>query len=141
MTEIQSFLREIPLFQEFSAESLGRMVDHARERVFEPDEDIISYGRPGEVLGVILEGEAEVISGDEETAGQVLATFGPKSFFGEMSLIDGQPRSAKLRRGKESSSSLGERTRERRHVWWEKLVFWSWCPAHPVWARTPFLTV
>ena len=46
-------------------------------------------GDPGELMYVLLEGEAEVRVGDE-----VVETAGPGAIFGEMALVDHSPRSA-----------------------------------------------
>ena len=41
---------------------------------------------------LILEGEADI-----EVSGRYVATFGPGDYFGEVSLIDGKPRTATVR--------------------------------------------
>ncbi len=93
--ETQTLLKEIPLFQKFRAESLERLIQFSKVREFAPSERIVSYGRPGEVFGVILTGTAEVFPGEGDTQ-QTLATLEAGSYFGEMSLLTGEPTSANV---------------------------------------------
>jgi len=94
--DIQSLLQQIPLFQLFRSGSLERLVQYSKVRDFAPGERIIGYGRPGEVFGVILTGSAEVFPGEGDT-GQRLATLPAGSYFGEMSLLTGEPTSANVK--------------------------------------------
>ncbi len=94
--EIQSLLMEIPLFQKFRADSLERLIQYSTVQEFGPGERIIGYGRPGEVFGVILTGSAEVFPGEGDTQ-QKLATFVAGSYFGEMSLLTGEPTTANVK--------------------------------------------
>lgn len=51
-------------------------------------EAVFSEGDPGDTMFVVLEGSVELRSGDT-----ISATVGPGELFGEMSLIDDEPRS------------------------------------------------
>ena len=53
---------------------------------------IFTAGDPGETLYVVQQGEVEILAGDE-----LLDTLGPGEIFGEMALIDHEPRSASAR--------------------------------------------
>jgi F420-non-reducing hydrogenase small subunit len=59
----------------------------------EPDEAIFRQGEQGHSMYIIVEGEVEISQG-EDIDKHVLATLGPGEFFGEMSLITSQPRTA-----------------------------------------------
>lgn len=59
----------------------------------EPGEIIFRQGDAGDCLYIIAEGEVEISLG-EDTGKHTLATLGPGEFFGEMSIITGQPRNA-----------------------------------------------
>jgi CRP-like cAMP-binding protein len=49
----------------------------------------VRQGQPGGTFYVIVEGEAKVRRG-----GRTISTLGPADFFGEISLLDGGPRTA-----------------------------------------------
>ena len=63
------------------------------KRYFEEGDVVFQDGDTGHTMFIILEGEVEIakVLGDRKT---LLATLGPGSMFGEMALIDNQPRSA-----------------------------------------------
>lgn len=94
-SDLRSVLRGVPLFQKLRSDSLDRLVQHSVERSFAPGENIVGYGRPGEIFGVILEGTAEVFPGG--VPGPAVATFTAGGFFGEMSLLTGEPTTADVR--------------------------------------------
>jgi len=91
---VSSLLSEVPLFagleeadREIIQQSLDVLTFPAAQRVF-------SKGDPGGALFIVAEGEVEIFM--EGTTGErtVLETAGPGSYFGELSLLDGQARSA-----------------------------------------------
>jgi uncharacterized membrane protein len=57
---------------------------------------LFSIGDPGDSLYVIRSGEVEVFVKDDTGQRIVLETAGPHHFFGEMSLLDGGPRTASV---------------------------------------------
>jgi CRP-like cAMP-binding protein len=58
---------------------------------FRPGETIVKEGENGDAFYLVKEGRAKVLA-----AGAEKATLGPGSYFGELSLIDGGPRTATL---------------------------------------------
>ena len=56
---------------------------------FEAGQAIFSEGEPGDLMYVVLEGEAEIRVHDK-----LVGTAGPGEIFGEMALVDAEPRSA-----------------------------------------------
>jgi CRP/FNR family transcriptional regulator, cyclic AMP receptor protein len=82
-------LMGVPLFVGFGKRPLQRLASEADQLDFEPGHDIVREGDPGETLFVVLEGEGKVVRG-KRTVGRVL----PGDFFGELSAIDGGPRTA-----------------------------------------------
>ena len=58
-------------------------------RTYAAGELIFSEGEPGEFMFAVLEGQVYI-----ERHGRLLRTIQPGEVFGEMALIDGQPRSA-----------------------------------------------
>jgi CRP-like cAMP-binding protein len=82
-------LAGVPLFQGFSKRHLQRLASQTDELTFEPRDDIVEEGMLGETLFVVLSGKGKVTRGGRKV-GEVL----PGDFFGELSTLDGGPRSA-----------------------------------------------
>ncbi|HOX45844.1 MAG TPA: cyclic nucleotide-binding domain-containing protein [Myxococcota bacterium] len=68
----------------------------AGEVVFEQDE-------PGDSLCLLVEGEVDIIRKRTDGSGRVIASLSAPDFFGEMSLVDKEPRSATVRARTETS--------------------------------------
>jgi CRP/FNR family cyclic AMP-dependent transcriptional regulator len=82
-------LRSIPLFAACSDRELAA-VDRAVDEVYATEGDVlIREGRFGKESYVIVEGEAGVTK-----RGEFLARLGPGDFFGELSMLDNQVRTA-----------------------------------------------
>jgi len=87
--EKRSRLESVPLFRDCSSEVLDRLADMTTEFEFAADAPIVRQGQVGNGLYVVVSGGARIVAGSEE-----LARIGPGDFFGELSVIDQQPRSA-----------------------------------------------
>jgi len=85
----EHLLQRSPMLSILPPEILDAIMAAGEERSYEPDRTVVREGEPGDELYVILEGEARI-----ERGGNVLATFGPGEFFGEIAVLDGRPRSA-----------------------------------------------
>ena len=84
-------LAGVPLFTGFSKRHLRRLADATDEVVYRPGEAIVEENALGETLFVILEGQAKVVRG-----GKVRTRLVPGDFFGEVSVLDGGPRTASV---------------------------------------------
>jgi CRP-like cAMP-binding protein len=82
-------LAQVPLFAGLSRRHLKQIAEHADEIAFRQGESIVEVDQPGGSFYVILEGEVRVIRGT-----RTIAHMGPGEFFGEISLLDGGPRTA-----------------------------------------------
>jgi CRP-like cAMP-binding protein len=82
-------LENIPLFRGLEKEELKAIANSSKEMVFRAGETIVKEGDAGLGFYLITEGKALV-----KHNGKTLAKLGRGSFFGEMSLLDDQPRSA-----------------------------------------------
>jgi CRP-like cAMP-binding protein len=95
---IEDTLASVELFRDIDREDLETLAKIVVVREFKQGEVIVSEGDPGLALYIISKGRAEVLKGrlgfGQE---QVIITFGPGDFFGEMALFDDQPRSASVR--------------------------------------------
>ena len=83
-------LAQVPLFQGLSPRHLRRIADLAQEERLMEGATVVKTGQPGDSFYVILEGEAKVVNGAGRTINRLL----PSDYFGEISLIDGGPRTA-----------------------------------------------
>lgn len=72
---------------------LGMLAQEARWESYLPGERVVRQGEPGEVLYVIVSGKATVRL-EEGGLSSTVTTLEAGKFFGEMSLLTGEPRSA-----------------------------------------------
>lgn len=82
-------LQKISLFAHCSQEDFIKLARMVEESVYEPGERICGIGEDGDTMYGIIEGKVQVHKGSEQ-----LATLEVGQCFGEMAIIDGQPRSA-----------------------------------------------
>jgi CRP/FNR family cyclic AMP-dependent transcriptional regulator len=82
-------LKRVPLFSNLSQRQLGLIARHADEVHREAGRILAKQGEIGLEFLLLVEGTARV-----ERDGTFLARLKAGDFFGEMSLIDGKPRSA-----------------------------------------------
>lgn len=88
--ETQERLASVPLFEGLSKRELRQVVSATSEVTFPEGRSIVEEGADaGAGFHLILDGEVRVIM-----AGRTRARLGPGEFFGEISLLDGGPRTA-----------------------------------------------
>jgi CRP-like cAMP-binding protein len=89
-----ALLRRCPLFTEADPDDLIEVVRHVRRRRFRRGEVIFHEGDPGDALHVVVTGSVKIGLSSEVGEEAIIATLHPGDFFGELSLLDGAPRSA-----------------------------------------------
>lgn len=89
-----SYLRKTRLFGDLDPDALARLADRAIERTYKKGQLIFYQGDPAEALFVVIEGRVKVVVVSEEGDEMLLVTLQPVDVFGEVALIDGEPRSA-----------------------------------------------
>ena len=88
---LERALAQAPLFAGISKRHLRTVARLARVSSFHAGASVVTEGAEGSAMYVLLEGTAKVVKG-----GRTLARLGPGSFFGEISLLDGGPRTASV---------------------------------------------
>jgi small-conductance mechanosensitive channel/CRP-like cAMP-binding protein len=87
-------LAAIDLFATLPQDARLALSRTAQEHIFAAGEAIVIQGDSGSSMFVVLQGEVRVVL---EPAGQEVARIGPGGFFGEMSMLTGEPRTATVR--------------------------------------------
>jgi CRP/FNR family cyclic AMP-dependent transcriptional regulator len=90
-------LEGLPLFENCTKRELGQLATITTESDRKPGQYLTYEGHEGGLMFVIVEGQAEVLSGTSGHKEKVIGKLGPGEVVGELSLIDGQARSASVR--------------------------------------------
>jgi len=91
-TDPTESLRRVPLFAGLDRKELELLAKLAKEQRYEPGATIVKTGASGHGLYIIKEGNVSVVRD-----GKKVASMGPGQFFGEISVLDGGPRTADVR--------------------------------------------
>jgi len=89
-------LRNVSLFESLNDEEIETLSDVTFTRTFGKDSVIILAEEEGDTLFIIKEGQVKVSIVSEEGREVILSLLGSGSVFGELSLLDGKPRSANV---------------------------------------------
>lgn len=103
-----ALLQKVPLFRDLSRKQLDQISRLADEIEVPAGKRLATAGERGLELFVIVEGHATVSARGGRTV-----RLGPGDFFGEMSLLDGEPRSATV----EAASNMRLLVVGRREFW------------------------
>ena len=88
--------RRFSLFAELDDAELASVAAVAKPRRFARDEVVIREDERGDVFCLIKQGRVKISMTSPEGKEIILSTLGPGEFFGEMSLLDDEPRSASV---------------------------------------------
>lgn len=88
------FLSTIPLFSGLQPDELARFAELTRERAYPKGSVILFQDDPGDSLFVLRHGRVKVVLIGEDGREVILGVLEPGAHFGELALIDDQPRSA-----------------------------------------------
>lgn len=119
------FLASIPLFSGLDQTDRQRFIEVTRERTYPKGSVILFENDPGDSLYIVRQGRVKVVLIGEDGREIILGVLGPGEHFGELSLIDQQPRSATVIAMEDASLLILHRDDFRRRVEASPAVAWS----------------
>ncbi len=93
-TERATFLRAVPLFQDLGLRDIGYLIQSLFTKSYAEGEALFEEGDIGRALFIVERGAVDLVKHGSDGRPQLLATARSGDFFGEMALIEEQPRSA-----------------------------------------------
>ena len=94
MQTTADFLATVPLLSRISPPELQKLADVTREKQYPKGSVVLFEGDPGDSLFLVRQGRVKVVLVGEDGREVILGILGVGEHFGELSLIDQQPRSA-----------------------------------------------
>ena len=92
--DIFTLLKKVPIFSDLTPKELAEVEKIVHQRRYKKSETIIHDGDPGLGMYIIVSGSVEIVEEDEKVGKKTLAKLSDGSFFGDMALLDEEPRSA-----------------------------------------------
>ncbi len=89
-------LQEVPLFGGLDEDDLKRIALLVTEKLHPKESVVVSVSDPADALFMLADGEVKVSLWSDSGREIILGTLEAGNFFGEMSLVDGEPRSANV---------------------------------------------
>jgi CRP/FNR family cyclic AMP-dependent transcriptional regulator len=90
------FLANVPLFRGLRERQLQTLNKRFVSRSYDVGDEIVTQGRGGAGLFILLSGAAEAVRVRRDGSKAVVNTFGSTDFFGELALLDDEPRTASV---------------------------------------------
>jgi CRP/FNR family cyclic AMP-dependent transcriptional regulator len=123
--ETANFLRTVPLFSKLDETELVRFAELTREKAYPKGSVIVFEDDPGDSLFVVRQGRVKVVLIGEDGREVILGVLGVGEHFGELSLIDDQPRSAHVIAMEDTNLLVLRRDDFRRRVESNPAVAWA----------------
>ena len=133
--ETASFLRTVPLFSRLDDGELLRFAELTREKNYPKGSVIVFEDDPGDSLFVVRLGRVKVVLIGEDGREVILGVLGVGEHFGELALIDDQPRSAHVIAMEETNLLVLRRDDFRRRVEANAKVGGGWLVERAGWQR------
>jgi CRP/FNR family cyclic AMP-dependent transcriptional regulator len=92
-----TLLRNIPIFSAVSDDDLFELAELLATRDYAPGQPIVFLGDSGADMFIVQSGRVVVSYPDDSGKEVAIEEMGPGTFFGEISLLDGGPRTANVR--------------------------------------------
>lgn len=85
------FLKGVDLFKSIPSEELSHIAQITEEIEYASEQQVFAQGDQGDAMYLIVDGQVKVHSGE-----QIFAELGSRQCFGEMAILDAEPRSASI---------------------------------------------
>src|SRR5687767_15322788 len=125
MSNVAEFLGTVPLFTGVPMEELEQFALVTREKMYPKGSVILFENDPGDALFVVRSGRVKVVLVGEDGREVILGVLGVGQHFGELALIDEQPRSAHVIAMEESTLIVLRREDFRKRVESSPSVAWQ----------------
>ncbi len=97
ISTVAEHLRGVDIFSSLSEKEIERLAVNSHVAVYAPGESIVSQGEQGDSMFIITSGSVDVkLDGKSSGRFRTIGKLGPGDFFGEMSLLTGEARSASV---------------------------------------------
>jgi len=87
-------LRQVPLFDGLATDELSNILRQTVRKTYSKDTILVQENDPGETMYMIMSGKVKVSNVGPDGKEVILSVLGPGEYFGEMTLLDDEPRSA-----------------------------------------------
>jgi CRP-like cAMP-binding protein len=91
LAKLDTVIAAVPLFESLSKRHIKKIASLTSTEEYDAGATVIQEGEPGDSFYVTIMGQAKVVTG-----GRTLHRLIPGDHFGEISLLDGRPRSASV---------------------------------------------
>ena len=89
-------LKSVPLFASFSDQQIVTLLNYVQHRSYARHIFVLQTGEETDSIYIVLAGKVKVVITDDQGREVILGFMGPQEFFGEMGILDDQPRSASV---------------------------------------------
>ena len=89
-------LKSVPLFATFTDQQITTLLTYVQHRSYPRNTYVMHAGEETDSIYVVLSGKVKVIIADDQGREVILGFMGPQEFFGEMGILDNEPRSASV---------------------------------------------
>jgi CRP-like cAMP-binding protein len=125
ISQTGDFLATVPLFSGLQRDEIQRFAELTRERSYPKGSVILFQDDPGDSLFVLRAGRVKVVLIGEDGREVILGVLEPGAHFGELALIDDQPRSAHVIAMEDAQLLILRREDFRRRVEANPTVAWA----------------
>jgi CRP/FNR family cyclic AMP-dependent transcriptional regulator len=125
ISQTGDFLATVPLFSGLQRDEIQRFAELTRERSYPKGSVILFQDDPGDALFVLRAGRVKVVLIGEDGREVILGVLEPGAHFGELALIDDQPRSAHVIAMEDAQLLILRREDFRRRVEANPSVAWA----------------
>lgn len=96
LAELQRFAAASSVFRVLDAEGVRQLAQIARVEAYHPNDTIVQEGAMARIFYMVLQGGVRVVS-EGGAEGTEVARLGAGQFFGEMGILNDEPRAASVR--------------------------------------------